>query len=78
MGKFRDGMPVTADAVAIWIDRIEEILAGLEATENEPEATKTLSSSCHMVEHGMAAMSGSAPPIPRLGSADRTREQPLR
>jgi two-component system chemotaxis sensor kinase CheA len=42
MGKFRDGMPVTAGAVTLIlssIDRIKEILAGLEATENEPEGT---------------------------------------
>ena len=42
MGKFRDGMPVTAGAVTLIlssIDRIKEILAGLEATEAEPEGT---------------------------------------
>src|SRR5436305_8597274 len=42
MGKFRDGMPVTAGAVSLIlssIDRIKEILAGLEATETEPEGT---------------------------------------
>jgi two-component system, chemotaxis family, sensor kinase CheA len=42
MGKFRDGMPVTAGAVTLIlssIDRIKEILAGLEATENEPAGT---------------------------------------
>jgi two-component system chemotaxis sensor kinase CheA len=42
MGKFRDGMPVTAGAVTLIlssIDRIKEILAGLEATETEPEGT---------------------------------------
>ena len=42
MGKFRDGMPVTAEAVTLIlssIDRIKEILAGLEATENEPEGS---------------------------------------
>src|SRR3982075_2706954 len=42
MGKFRDGMPVTAGAVTLIlssIDRIKEILAGLEATETEPECT---------------------------------------
>ena len=40
MGKFRDGMPVKAEAVTLIlssIDRIKEILAGLEATETEPE-----------------------------------------
>src|SRR5467141_1221154 len=42
MGKFRDGMPVTAEAVSLIlgsIDRIKEILGGLEATETEPEGT---------------------------------------
>src|SRR5216684_5839480 len=42
MGKFRDGMPVTAEAVTLIlgsIDRIKEILGGLEATETEPEGT---------------------------------------
>ncbi len=39
MGKFRDGMPVTADAVTVilsTIDCIKAILAGLEAQEQEP------------------------------------------
>jgi two-component system chemotaxis sensor kinase CheA len=42
MGKFRDGMPVTSEAVSLIlssIDRIKEILAGLEATEAEPVGT---------------------------------------
>jgi two-component system chemotaxis sensor kinase CheA len=42
MGKFRDGMPVTAEAVTLIlssIDRIKEILARLEATEAEPDGT---------------------------------------
>jgi two-component system chemotaxis sensor kinase CheA len=42
MGKFRDGMPVTAEAVTLIlssIDRIKEILSQLEATEAEPEGT---------------------------------------
>jgi two-component system chemotaxis sensor kinase CheA len=42
MGKFRDGMPVTVEAVSLIlssIDRIKEILSGLEATETEPEGT---------------------------------------
>src|SRR4051794_18361825 len=42
MGKFRDDMPVTAGAVTLIlssIDRIKEILAGLEATETEPEGS---------------------------------------
>ena len=42
MGKFRDGMPVTGQAVTLiltTIDRIKEILGQLEATEAEPEGT---------------------------------------
>src|SRR5437879_3826260 len=69
MGKFRDGMPVTAGAVTLIlssIDRIKEILAGLEATENEPEGSdEDLIVKLHdMVEHGMAAMSAAAAPEP--------------
>jgi two-component system chemotaxis sensor kinase CheA len=39
MGKFRDGMPITVEAVTLilsTIDRIKEILAGIEAKEQEP------------------------------------------
>jgi two-component system, chemotaxis family, sensor kinase CheA len=73
MGKFRDGMPVTSEAVSLIlssIDRIKEILAGLEATENEPEGSdEDLIVKLHdMVERGMQAMSGSAMPMPS-GSA---------
>jgi two-component system, chemotaxis family, sensor kinase CheA len=76
MGKFRDGMPVTAEAVTLIlssIDRIKEILGGLEATEAEPEGNdQDLIVKLHeFVERGMAAMSApaslvgtaSAPPI---------------
>src|SRR3982751_36271 len=40
MGKFRDGMPVTGDAVTLilsTIDRLKEVLTGLEQSESEPE-----------------------------------------
>jgi len=40
MGKFRDGMPVTGEAVTLilsTIDRLKEVLAGLEQNETEPE-----------------------------------------
>src|SRR6201997_3211688 len=65
MGKFRDGMPVTADAVTLIlssIDRIKEILGGLEATEAEPEGNDhDLIDQLHaMVERGMAAMAAAA------------------
>src|SRR6202035_2817734 len=72
MGKFRDGMPVTAEAVTLIlssIDRIKEILAGLEATEAEPEGNdQDLIVQLHqLAERGMAAMPASAasePPAP--------------
>jgi two-component system chemotaxis sensor kinase CheA len=68
MGKFRDGMPVTAEAVSLIlssIDRIKEILAGLEATEAEPDGSDQdlIVELEQMVERGMAAMAASAPPI---------------
>ncbi|MCS3731867.1 Hpt domain-containing protein, partial [Bradyrhizobium betae] len=68
MSKFRDGMPVTADAVSlilVSIDRIKEILAGLEATEAEPEGTDRdlIDQLEAMVEQGMAAMAAAAAPV---------------
>ncbi|MBR1001891.1 two-component system chemotaxis sensor kinase CheA [Bradyrhizobium japonicum] len=65
MSKFRDGMPVTAGAVTVIlasIDRIKEILAGLEATEVEPEGTDRdlIDKLEAMVEQGMAAMAAGA------------------
>src|SRR3954469_22470130 len=40
MGKFRDGMPVTGKAVTLilsTIDRLKDVLNGLEENETEPE-----------------------------------------
>src|SRR3981189_1427510 len=58
MGKFRDGMPVTAGAVTLIlasIDRIKEILAGLEATETEPEGSdEDLIEKLHLLAEGGA------------------------
>jgi two-component system chemotaxis sensor kinase CheA len=42
MGKFRDGMPVTGEAVTLilsTIDRIKEILEDLEQTQQEPDGS---------------------------------------
>ena len=42
MGKFRDGMPVTGQAVTLilsTIDRLKEVLSGLEQNETEPEGS---------------------------------------
>src|SRR3981081_3061905 len=80
MGKFRDGMPVTGDAVTLIltsIDRIKEILAGLESTHAEPEGgDHDLIDALHaMVERGMAAMSASASPIAAATAAQPAIEQ---
>src|SRR5476651_2375874 len=74
MGKFRDGMPVTAEAVSLIlssIDRIKEILAGLEAIEAEPDGSDQdlIVELEQMVERGMEAMAASAPPIAAAGPA---------
>ncbi|HKU04880.1 MAG TPA: chemotaxis protein CheA, partial [Bradyrhizobium sp.] len=95
MGKFRDGMPVTAEAVTLIlssIDRIKEILAGLEATEAEPEGNDRdlIDQLEAMVERGMAAMaaegegaSAEAAPAaePKMTQGtlvEQTLERPLR
>jgi two-component system chemotaxis sensor kinase CheA len=68
MGKFRDGMPVKADAVTLIlssIDRIKEILAGLEATEAEPEGTdEDLIEKLHAMAEGSAPAEAEAAPVP--------------
>jgi two-component system chemotaxis sensor kinase CheA len=65
MGRFRDGMAVTGEAVTLIlssIDRIKEILAGLESTHREPEGGDAdLIEALHaLAERGMAAMQASA------------------
>jgi two-component system, chemotaxis family, sensor kinase CheA len=67
MGKFRDGMPVTGQAVTLiltTIDRIKEILGQLEATEAEPDGSDQdlIDELQAMVERGMQAMSAAAMP----------------
>ncbi|MDB5628890.1 MAG: cheA, partial [Tardiphaga sp.] len=65
MGKFRDGMPVTSPAVTLillTLDRIKEILGGLEATQSEPagEDSDLINQLHDMVARGMAAMDAPA------------------
>ncbi|MGC1540220.1 MAG: hybrid sensor histidine kinase/response regulator [Xanthobacteraceae bacterium] len=80
MGKFRDGMPVTAEAVTLIlssIDRIKEILGGLEATEAEPEGNDQdlIVQLHHLVERGMAAMAATPEvPSPALAPAEPAPE----
>ena len=69
MGKFRDGMPVTGDAVSLiltTIDRIKDILSELESNESEPEGSDPdlIGALEKMVEIGMASMEGSASAAP--------------
>ncbi len=94
MGKFRDGMPVTAEAVTLIlgsIDRIKEILSGLEATEAEPEGTDQdlIVQLQEMVERGMREMSEAAvacaepaaavePAVAQGSLVPQTLERPLR
>ncbi|MEA2898026.1 MAG: two-component system, chemotaxis family, sensor kinase CheA [Bradyrhizobium sp.] len=85
MGKFRDGMPVTAEAVTLIlgsIDRIKEILAGLESTHAEPEGGDAdLIDALHaMVERGVAALAA-MPAEPQIEQGTLTfqvLERPLR
>ncbi len=90
MGKFRDGMPVTADAVTLIlssIDRIKEILGGLEATEAEPEGNDRdlIDQLEAMVERGMAAMASAPAPVAEAEDkvakgtlVEQTLQRPLR
>ncbi|WP_334442262.1 hybrid sensor histidine kinase/response regulator [Bradyrhizobium sp. AZCC 1610] len=97
MGKFRDGMPVKAEAVTLIlssIDRIKEILAGLEATETEPEGTdEDLIEKLHAMAEGGHHAEAEAPaaaPVPVVAAppvltamtagtlVDQVLERPLR
>src|SRR6267378_3182227 len=96
MGKFRDGMPVKAEAVTLIlssIDRIKEILAGLEAPETEPEGTdEDLIEQLHAMAEGAkhAAAEPVAAPVPVVAAppvqpamtagtlVDQVLERPLR
>src|SRR3954462_6153868 len=69
MGKFRDGMPVTGEAVTLiltTIDRVKDILGQLEATEAEPEGVDDdlIGELHHMVDKGMEAMKSAAAAVP--------------
>src|SRR6202048_4941690 len=68
MGKLRDGMQVTGQALTLiltTIDRIKEILGQLEATEAEPDGSdQDLIDELHaMVERGMESMTTPAGPV---------------
>jgi two-component system chemotaxis sensor kinase CheA len=82
MGKFRDGMPVTQDAVTLilfTIDRIKDVLAELERHQREPDGgdSDLIRSLEHMAQHGGAAP---MPPAERTvgAHAPQAPERPLR
>jgi two-component system chemotaxis sensor kinase CheA len=80
MGKFREGMPVTGDAVSLilfTIDRIKEILDGLEQNQREPEGNDDdLISQLHnMMQQGEVP---AAPPGTIGTLVHQTLERPLR
>ena len=78
MGKFREGMPVTGDAVSLilsTIDRIKSILTALEQTQREPEGgdddlIKRLEA---MAQRAAAAKAAAAP-----STQPQIQERPLR
>ena len=81
MGKFRDGMPVTAEAVTLIlssIDRIKEILAGLEATEAEPEGNDQdlIVKLHHLAERGIETPPAAAGPVVSTPAAPRASVTP--
>jgi two-component system chemotaxis sensor kinase CheA len=91
MGKFRDGMPVTGEAVTVilsTIDRIKEILDELEAKQQEPEGQDRdlISKLERMVVDGPAAAKPAVPvpaapaaPMPAVGTlVHQVLERPLR
>jgi len=85
MGKFRDGMPVTGDAVTLilfTIDRIKEILDELEKNQKEPAGTDDdLIGNLHrMLEQTSGEPAPATTPAPgTVGMlVNQTLERPLR
>ena len=94
MGEFRDGMPVTGDAVTLiltTIDRIKDILVSLEASGAEPEgndgdligalhqAAEGGSAAATAVEAAPETPAPAAPAAPEQGTlVQQALERPLR
>ncbi len=87
MGKFRDGMPVTEQAVTLilaTIDRIKEILDTLEQQQKEPEGADTdlIDQLDRMVTQAPAAPTLApiaASPVKTVGTlSDQVLERPLK
>ena len=85
MGKFRDGMPVTGEAVTVvlfTIDRIKEILGDLERLEREPEGADVdlIAALERMAVGGAAKAKAAAAPVQEtVGTlVHQVLERPLR
>jgi two-component system, chemotaxis family, sensor kinase CheA len=82
MGKFRDGMPVTGDAVTLiltTIDRLKDVLNGLEQTEAEPEGDdKDLIGELERMAIAGTVPSAKEEPKPAGTLIQQTLERPLR
>ena len=81
MGKFRDGMPATNEAVTVilaTIDRIKEILESLERDQREPDgADADLIADLERIAERTAAAHKAAAPAPEPQRALRPGEVPL-
>src|SRR5688572_984897 len=87
MGRFRDGVPVTADAVTLilfTIDRIKELLAELEKHQREPDGVDAdLIGALEKLATSKAAQAASTappPPAPQASAPAPAQEldRPLR
>jgi two-component system chemotaxis sensor kinase CheA len=75
MGKFRDGLPVTSDAVSLilkTIDRIKKILGDLGKTGSEPEGSDE-----DLIAKLVAMSEGAPPPMPLEMPKPKAAEPPL-
>ena len=73
MGKFRDGMPVTGEAVTLilsTIDRIKDILGQLEATESRAGGVRS-GSDRQAASHGRARVRPCSAPVSGSSRAGR-------
>jgi two-component system chemotaxis sensor kinase CheA len=79
MGKFRDGMPVTGDAVTLilsTIDRLKEVLGGLEQNEAEPEGEdKDLIGELERMAMGGTAAAAPAKAEPKVEAKKETKPE---
>jgi two-component system chemotaxis sensor kinase CheA len=80
MGKFRDGMPVTAEAVTVilsTLDRVKTILEGIEAHEHEPGGSDSdLIAQLGLLARDDSASANAPPSQPASGDAlDRAADR---